>query len=424
MLKYAEQFLFSLWQLTLEMSPYLMLGFLFAGVLYVWFPRHKVHKYLGQHNFRSVLNASLIGIPLPLCSCGVIPAGISFFKNGASKGASVSFMTSTPQTGVDSILVTWSMLGMPLALIRPIVAMATGVFGGWWVNRGHQKQLSELSKPYVEAPVKDPQNKILAMLKYAFVDFMADIVKWLVIGLVFAAIIDVIVPDDFFSAYMSNSFYEYALVLLASIPLYVCATASVPIAAVLILKGISPGAALVFLMAGPATNAATITVIAQTLGRMTFLKYLVTIIVGAVLSGLIIDYLLPSSWFIITESMQGHQHGILPQWLVWVSTISLLLLIIYHSMRKIKGFFTTSKITTREVNVEEKLSDPTLLVSGMNCKHCKMNIEKHLVQIEGVISVDANENTGAVICRGVDISADDVQKMIHSLGYKLEGVVT
>ena len=104
-----------------------MLGFLFAGVLYVWFPRHKVHKYLGQHNFRSVLNASLIGIPLPLCSCGVIPAGISFFKNGASKGASVSFMTSTPQTGVDSILFYWSMLSMPLALIKTIVAIATGV---------------------------------------------------------------------------------------------------------------------------------------------------------------------------------------------------------------------------------------------------------------------------------------------------------
>ncbi|HKK60412.1 MAG TPA: permease [Salinivirga sp.] len=422
MLNYINTFFSELWHLTLEMAPYLMLGFLFAGVLHVWFPQHKVNRFMGKHNLRSVFNASLIGVPLPLCSCGVIPAGVSFYKNGASKGSAISFMTSTPQTGVDSILVTWSMLGLPLALIRPVVAMITGIFSGWWVNKGEKQKI--ISKPLNEGSsqhIKD--NKIVAMLRYAFIDFMADIVKWLALGLLLAALIAVIVPDDFFSQHMTHPAYEYLFVILASIPLYVCATASVPIAAVLILKGISPGAALVFLMAGPATNAATITVIAQTLGRISFIKYLVTIIVGAIASGLVIDYLLPSSWFAIEQSMQTHEHGILPEWLIYSSATILILLILYHLMKILGNLFSKERFKTREVVSGEKLDNPNLHVSGMDCKHCKMNIEKHLKQIDGVDHVEANENTGYVAVQGKNVPIDSVQQQVKDLGYKLEGVI-
>lgn len=422
MLNYIVTFLSELWHLMMAMAPYLLLGFLFAGILHVWFPQHKVNRFMGRHNLKSVFNASLIGVPLPLCSCGVIPTGISFYKNGASKGSAISFMTSTPQTGVDSILVTWSMLGLPLALIRPIVAMITGVFGGWWVNRGEKKKIA--TKPLEEDEKQIIKgNKIAAMLRYAFVDFMSDIVKWLAIGLLLAALIAVLVPNDFFSQYMTNPFYEYLFVILASVPLYVCATASVPIAAVLILKGISPGAALVFLMAGPATNAATITVIAQTLGRLTFIKYLATIIVGAIASGIIIDNFLPASWFTITESMQNHEHEMLPAWLVWSSAIILTTLIIYHIMKILGGKFNKGKLNTREAVSGEILDNPNLYVSGMDCKHCKMNIEKHLKQLDGVENVEANENTGHVAIQGKRVSIDNVQSQVKDLGYKLEGVI-
>ncbi len=422
MLNYIATFFSELWGLTYDMAPYLILGFLFAGVLHVWFPQHKVNKFLGGNNLRSVVNASIIGVPLPLCSCGVIPAGISFHKNGASKGSAISFMTSTPQTGVDSILVTWSMLGLPLAIIRPIVAMITGVFGGWWVNRGEKKAIS--TKPLeTESTQKIKGNKIIAMLRYAFVDFMSDIVKWLAIGLVLAALIAVVVPDDFFGEYMTNPFYEYLFVILASIPLYVCATASVPIAAVLILKGISPGAALVFLMAGPATNAATITVIAHSLGRLVFIKYLATIVVGAIASGLVIDHLLPSEWFAIAESMQQHQHEILPQWLGWASAIILTALIIYHLMKLAGNFFSKKSFKTREIKAGEKLDNPHLYVQGMDCKHCKMNVEKQLQQIDDVEAVEADFKTGKVKIDGKNIDLDKVGQIVSDVGYKLAGVI-
>lgn len=421
MLNFIQTFFIELWHLTTEMAPYLMLGFLFAGMLHVWSPRHKVNKYLGQHNLRSVVNASLIGVPLPLCSCGVIPAGISFYKNGASKGSAVSFMTSTPQTGVDSILVTWSMLGLPMALIRPVVAMVTGVTGGWWVNKNKARKIK--TKPLEpEQQTKIEGNKIIAMLKYAFIDFMADIVKWLVVGLLIAAMISIIVPDDFFGQYMTNPLYEYLFVLLASIPLYVCATASVPIAAVLILKGISPGAALVFLMAGPATNAATITVILQTLGRKTFIKYLTTIVIGAVVSGLIIDHFLPASWFAIEEMLE-HKHEVLPKWLSISSALILTLLILYHMVNIIKNLFRKESFQTRVPQSGEVLDNPHLYVEGMDCKHCKMNIEKHLNQIDGVDNVDANEKTGYVKVDGQAVKIDQVDEQVKSLGYKLAGII-
>ena len=135
MAQYIVQYLNAFADMTMEMAPYLLLGFLFAGILYVWFPRKKVYKYLGKPNSASVINAALIGIPLPLCSCGVIPTGISFYNSGASKGSSVSFLVSTPQTGADSIMVTYSLLGLPMAIIKPVIALFTGFFGGFMTNK-------------------------------------------------------------------------------------------------------------------------------------------------------------------------------------------------------------------------------------------------------------------------------------------------
>ena len=138
-MEFLSKYFIALVDLFNQMAPYLLIGFFLAGVLHVYLPKDKISKYLGKDNIVSVINAALIGIPLPLCSCGVIPTGISFYKNGASKGSSVSFLISTPQTGVDSILVTYSLLGLPYAIIRPIAALITGIFGGGITNALNHK---------------------------------------------------------------------------------------------------------------------------------------------------------------------------------------------------------------------------------------------------------------------------------------------
>ena len=179
MVDLINNYLEALWELTLEMSPYLLLGFLIAGILYVYFPKEKVSKYLGKNNFMSTLNAALIGVPLPLCSCGVIPTGISFYKNGASKGSSVSFLISTPQTGVDSILATYSLLGLPMAIIRPIIALITGVMGGLVTNVAdkEEEQRLENEKPGPVGDTGHKKGRFARMMHYAFVEFLQDISK-------------------------------------------------------------------------------------------------------------------------------------------------------------------------------------------------------------------------------------------------------
>jgi len=274
-----KEYFIALFNLTADMAPYLLLGFLFAGILKVFLPTNLMNKYLGKNSFSSVLNASILGIPLPLCSCGVLPAGISLNKNGASKGASVSFLISTPQTGVDSILVTWSMLGLPFAIIRPIAALFTGLFGGLLTNKIEKEDVHSAQTETNVSSIKQKAS-FKEIFRYAFVEMLNDIAKWLIIGLLIAAFIEVLLPDNFFQDFKISGILGMIIILAASIPLYICATSSVPIAAVLLLKGISPGALLVFLMAGPATNAAAITVIGQNLGKKTLAIYLTSLIVG------------------------------------------------------------------------------------------------------------------------------------------------
>jgi uncharacterized membrane protein YraQ (UPF0718 family)/copper chaperone CopZ len=412
MLHYIESYFIELFELTNEMAPYLLLGFLFAGILHVFIRQNRIVRYMGKRNFKASLNSALIGIPLPLCSCGVIPTGISLYKNGASKGSSVSFLVSTPQTGVDSVLVTWSLLGLPFALIRPVIALLTGVFGGALTNIFTKKE--EQERPHVIIQTKEKGSKLMRMLKYAFVDFLQDISKWLIIGLVLAAFMAVLIPDGFFTQYLDNPLLSMLIVLLASVPLYVCATGSVPIAAVLLMKGLSPGAALVFLMAGPATNAATMTVIGNSMGRKTLISYMASIIGGAVIFGLMIDYLFPEGFF-ITSALAGghmHEHEILPTWLKIGSTVALVLLIINGYLRKY--FFKPSKTP---VSVKTNIIE----VSGMTCNHCKNSVESNLQKIEGIESVTADITKEQVEINGENIDFDKIKETINALGYEYKG---
>jgi len=420
-MNFISSFFDELIYLTMEMAPYLMLGFLFAGILYAWFPAEKMTRYLGKNNSASALNASLLGIPLPLCSCGVIPTGVSFYKNGASKGSAVSFLISTPQTGVDSVMVTWSLLGLPMAIIRPVIALVTGVFGGVLTNKLEKKDRQTPVSRTTTENGKTQKVGVLGMLRYAFGEFLEDIVKWLVIGLLIAALIAVLIPEDFFLRYLSNDYLSMLIILVASIPLYVCATGSVPIAAVLIMKGLSPGAAIVFLMAGPATNAATISVIGNSMGRKTLIRYMVSIITGALFFGILVNEFLPREWF--TEPIkamhgEGHEHEILPYWLQLVSSILLTLAIINALLRKylLPGFRRKKQIDVQPLKTVDM--NNMIKVEGMTCNHCKMNVENGIKNVEGIKDARANINTGEVEIEGENFNLDDVKKAVDNLGYK------
>jgi len=419
---YFKEFLSELLFILTEMAPYLMLGFFFAGLLHLLFPKKRVRKYMGQNNLKSIFNASLFGVPLPLCSCGVIPTGISFYKHGASKASTVSFLISTPQTGIDSIFVTYSMLGLPLAIIRPIVAFVTGLFGGLLTKKidpEKEESLLNNNENDDELP-KGFLPKVKEMFRYSFIDFLQDISNWLVIGLLIAAMISVIVPDDFFADKIPNDFLGMLAILIISIPVYICATASVPVAAVLMLKGLSPGAALVLLMAGPATNAATITMIAKVLGKKSLIGYLGAIITGALLSGFIIDYFLPGEWFMISEHFghMGHDHGMLPAWLKTGSAIMLTLLIINGYIQK---YLNTRKMSDSNTNPSVFSPDKikTIQVGGMTCNHCKANVENSVKEAQGVEEVNVDLITGKVIITGDNIDIDKIKSGIESIGYKI-----
>ncbi|HPC94395.1 MAG TPA: permease [Sedimentisphaerales bacterium] len=319
------------WAVFAEMSPYLLFGFFVAGLLSMLVSRKMVERHLGGPGVLPLFKAAIFGVPLPLCSCGVIPVSMSLHKQGASKGATISFLLSTPQTGVDSILVTYSLLGPVFAIFRPLVALVTGVVGGVLVNL--------FGKPDSAAPAVDPPSdrsadptwtrRFIDGMEYAFVTLPRDIGKPLLLGLAIAAIISALTPDDFFAEKLGHGLPAMLVMMAVGIPIYVCASASVPVAAALILKGLSPGAALVFLMTGPATNAAGLTTIWNAMGRRTALLYLATVAGCALAAGLLLDALV-SRMQIETVS---HVHQMIPPTVENLAALVLLALLGY-------GFYT------------------------------------------------------------------------------------
>lgn len=401
-----------------EMSPYLLLGFFFAGLLHAFMPRQKIERYFSGKPLKSSVLASLFGVPLPLCSCGVIPTGAALYKNGASKGGTVSFLISTPQTGVDSILATFSLMGLPFAIIRPIAALITGITGGVVTSKITTNEPHASEGITQDKTPKGFKNRVKDVFKYGFVEFIQDISKWLVIGLVLAAIISALIPDDFFELLNLPPVLQMLLILAVSVPLYICATGTIPLAAILILKGISPGAAFVLLMAGPATNAATITMIGKVLGKRSLFGYLGTIIAGALAFGLLIDYALPTQWFTQFVIETGHQHGMHLAWWQIASGIILLGLIINGYIQRKWGKKNESTTETQNtLNMDIK----KIKVEGMTCNHCKANVETNLQKLSFLKNAEVDLNEKSVSLKGNDIDLEKVKETVESLGYKFVG---
>ena len=337
---YIKSIIVDFWNTVAEMSPYLLFGFFMAWILSVPVSQRLVEKHLGGRGIWPLLKASLFGIPLPLCSCSVIPVSMSLNKHGAGKGSTISFLLSTPQTGVDSIFVTYSLLGPVFAIFRPLVALVTGLVGGILVELFDRGTKDDKPTP---AECTDEccssgniASRVVRGLKYGFVTLPRDIGKAMLVGLVIAAFISAVVPDDFFAEkLLGTGIFAMVVMMFLGIPVYVCATASVPIAAALIAKGLTPGAALVFLITGPATNAAGFTTIWKVLGRRTAIAYLFTVVVCALGAGLLLDMIFPD----LGSSIQTHIHQMESSIFGHISAVALLavLAIAIFSTRKSSG---------------------------------------------------------------------------------------
>lgn len=298
------------WQIYLDVSVYMLFGFFMAGILYVFFKPDKIKKYLGTGKIRPVILSALFGIPIPLCSCGVVPVAAGLKKQGANNGAALSFMIATPESGVDSIAVSWAMLDPIMTVIRPvagfITAIATGITQNYFgINgpdapakpeKGPGKTIGECtcSSNCCAAVKKDAEplpERLWNGFKYAFGELLSDITKPFIIGIFIAGLITFFFPDDLTVWANEHNFLSMLIMLAAGIPMYVCATASTPIAAALILKGLNPGAALVFLLAGPATNAATMNIVKNIFNTRALIIYLSMISICSLAMGFLLDWI-------------------------------------------------------------------------------------------------------------------------------------
>ncbi len=400
------------------MSPYLLLGFLIAGLLHVYIPRLTFLTCLSRKGFKSAVMAALVGVPLPLCSCGVIPTAMSLKKEGATDGATVSFLIATPQTGVDSILATYGVLGLPFAIIRPIVAFVVGVLGGLFVDRFSKKKHSAVDSKQKNNANEGNAKKLTLMdgLRYGFVDMLQDLGMWFTVGLVIAAAITAFVPSGLFDILSEHYVLNIVVVLGLSIPMYICSTGSIPIVLSLLMKGISPGAALVFLMAGPATNIATLTVLKKVLGTRTTALYLMSIILGAIGFALLIDFALPVEWFVSklsAVSTAGDGCSAAPWWHIAASILFVVLLANAY-IQKFMGKKCGAHTHDCEVVISKRFK-----VSDMHCSHCKANVEQAVLNLEDVISVAIDLSDGLVEVEGA-VSEEAVCKAIKELGFEVE----
>jgi len=403
------------WNILLEMSPYLLIGFLLAGLLSVIIKQEVIERWLGKRTLGSVIKASLLGVPLPLCSCGVIPVTSSLYQRGASKGATTSFLTSTPQTGIDSILATAGLMGPVFSFFRVVVALVSGIIAGVLVDFFEKENVRPMDVASTKTEIENGSNvgKLKGMVIYGLYTLPQDIAKNLVIGILLAGLLSTVLPTDLGAAYLTNPWITYIGVTLVAIPLYVCSTGSIPIAFALMAAGVSPGATLVFLIAGPATNVATITTLVKILGRQTIAIYLTSIVLISWLSGFILDAY--GSSLIGTVKAHHVELGT-PSTIKILSGIGLIVMLVWtYLYPKIKTPIRNSSV--------EGLRSSTLRVDGMTCSHCGSSISKAVLKIPGVQTADADPTQNLVWIKGNGYDLNAIIKAVADAGFEYKGTV-
>ncbi|RPH99135.1 MAG: hypothetical protein EHM72_11975 [Calditrichaeota bacterium] len=411
----------SSFELLKEMAIYLLFGFLVAGILNEFISAEKIARHLGKNNFSAVFKAAVFGIPLPLCSCGVIPPTIALRKAGAGNGAVLSFLIATPTSGVDSIAATYSLLGPFFAAYRVLSSFVVAIFTGslaniFKVSRSENQEQNNPSIPIEKASIG---RRIERVFHFGFIQLISEIGKWLVIGVIFGGIITYFLPDNFFNETIKPGIATILLMVVISVPLYVCATGSIPIAAALMLKGLNPGAAFVLLLAGPATNSVTITVISRFLGKKLTAIYLGALIISSIGLGLLLDSLWKHFNLQFTFA-HHHNHQLLPDWLAWSSAVILILLLI------IPKIYKTIKNSPSRIDESKGIENlhSTLSVPNMTCNNCVIHVKKAVEQVNGVEQVIVDLKTKKVdILHNERASHAAMIAAVHDAGYQVENFI-
>jgi uncharacterized membrane protein YraQ (UPF0718 family) len=341
------------WHLLADASIYILFGILVGGLLKVFLSPATVARHLGRGRFGSVIKAALLGIPLPLCSCGVLPAAASLKRQGANNGATASFLIATPESGVDSIAITYALLDPVMTVARPAAAFVAATTAGVVENLVAPPEATAAAEPDLSctvdaccdgedcAPDEHRRHHSLAEmlragLRFAFGELWGDLAAWFAVGILLAGAITAAVPAEVMGRFLGGGVTSMLLMLVVGIPLYICATASTPIAAALILKGVSPGAALVFLLAGPATNITSLTVLAGVLGKRATAIYLASIAVVAVAAGLVVDQVY-AALNLAPAAIVGEAAEIVPPWVQIAGAVVLIALSIRPVWRSLMG---------------------------------------------------------------------------------------
>jgi uncharacterized membrane protein YraQ (UPF0718 family) len=335
MFEFLTAFAYNTWDMVAEMAPYLIFGFAIAGLLHKLICREAVQRLLGKPGLGAVLKACAIGVPMPLCSCSVIPVAASLRKSGASRGATAAFLSSTPQTGIDSILATYALMGGLFTTVRVAIAFISGIVTGFLIElcckeAPKKANFSSLS-PHSAPQPPPPKRSVSAPCHYGFIKLPADFAVALLIGLALAGLITTVLPQDLISGSFSTGPLAFLLATIISLPLYICATASIPMAYALMATGLSPGAALIFLITGPATNTTTFVTMWQMVGRRATLIYLASLLVISWIAGWLFNTCISTEPLVHGAHNHAVKELLLWQHLSGSALILILLLSLYAS---------------------------------------------------------------------------------------------
>lgn len=423
-----KEYFSALISLGISMGFYMMIGLILVGVMNIFLKKEFIANHLGKNNLWSIIKASLLGVPLPLCSCGVVPTGLYLKDKGASDSTAVSFLISTPQTGVDSIIATYGLMGATFAWYRPLAAFVSGVLGGVFVKIFGKKE-SKYEKEHVHEntcsdgscddehaqtveenlSLKERAKKSTA---YAFGTFLSDISIHFIVGLLIAALISVLIPDTLLvDLGISSGIWAMLVMIIIGLPMYICSTSSIPIALSLMAKGVSPGAAFVFLFMGPFTNVASLAIISRKLGKRTTVLYVLGAVITALGFGFLLDVLVPVLSFPVFTDVQNHT--VTGFWdIVEIVVAGVFFLLVFYTIyKKIRARFSSGRKTVVDSHPEYSFK-----VDGMHCDGCAAGVKDKLTSTKGVSSANVSfEDSRAVV--KADISPSEIIKIVEKAGY-------
>ncbi len=411
----VREFLQSLFTLAIDMGYYMMIGLVLVGILNIFIKKQWIAKHLGGSGVWSVIKASIMGVPLPLCSCGVVPTGLYLRDKGASEASAMSFLISTPQTGADSIIATYGLMGPLFAWFRPMAAFISGVIGGIGIKLFNRHNTGSDSKQEdIKEEVKSLRERTVNSLKYAFGEFTDDIAVHFLLGLVIAALIGVLIPAEFISSIgLGSGIVSMLLMIAIGAPMYICSTSSIPIAVMLMAKGLSPGAAYVFLFMGPFTNAASLIMISKKFGKKNTVIYFVSAAISAIGFGYLLDYIVKKTnveFAFLNAAAEGMTYSVFQ-----IAVAALFIaLVIFYAIRQFINLVGKIAANTKTVTKAQQI----YMVDGMDCKHCASGLEAAVRSQTGVENAIVDFDSKKLEVWG-DISYGAVKKTVEAHGYSL-----